>query len=463
MRALFAKIFFFFWVAQSLTFIISTTLILQRRFPRPDQMSDALSITLKSEGVGATHAYEHGGCSAFHQYAASLNQILYLADQAGNFACDKASAEGYGDVLTNNDGSARIFSVQVRNRSLWPISVVSSQGKHYLLILSTPYRKENERWLHDFRHFAFPLLPVTIVVFGLTTFILVLLLTRPIARLRAAARELARGQLDTRIPNQRHKTRIFGGDEIQGLEHDFNHMAEHLESLVAAQKLLLRDVSHELRSPLARLSVALELAREDAPMSMLENLERIERETVRLNSLIGQLLRLSSLEAANMSVEKEEFSLRHLLEELLPDIEFEALQRSCSIKLETTCDCFVHGNVELIYRAVENIARNAIRYTKEASLVQVALSCRVQGEQRVCLLTISDRGPGLPENELQNIFRPFYRVDSARPRDTGGFGIGLAIADRAIRLHGGEIYAINRDGGGISMIIALPCDRSSGA
>lgn len=189
-------------------------------------------------------------------------------------------------------------------------------------------------------------------------------------------------------------------------------MAEHLESLVAGQKLLLGDVSHELRSPLARLSVALELPREDAPMSMLENLERIERETVRLSLLIGQLLRLSSLEAPNMGVEKD-------------------------------------------------IARNAIRYTKEASLVQVALSCSVQGEQRVCLLTISDRGPGLPENELQNIFRPFYRVDTARPRDTGGFGIGLAIAERAIRLHGGEIYAINRDGGGISMIIALPCDRSS--
>src|SRR5665213_1062584 len=128
---------------------------------------------------------------------------------------------------------------------------------------------------------------------------------------------------------------------------------------------------------LARLSVALELAREDAPMGMSENLERIEREAGRLNTLIGQLLRLSSLESANTIVDSEEFSLMHLLEELLPDIEFEALQRSCSIKLDSACDCIVHGNSQLVYRAIENIARNAIRYTKEVSSVDIHLSCEM--------------------------------------------------------------------------------------
>jgi len=460
MRGLFAKIFFFFWVAQSLTFIISTTLIVQHRFTRPDQVFDALNLTLKSEGIVAVQRYEQEGCGAFQQFAASQNQTIYLAGPAGNFLCDAANAKEYGDALSRAKKNSPVFSVQAGNQSLWPAAIISPSGRHYLFILSTPYRAEHRRWTHDLWHFASPQLPVAIVVFGLTTFILVLLLTRPIARLRIAARELARGQLHTRIPSPRREARIFGGDEIQGLEHDFNHMAEQLESLVAAQKLLLRDVSHELRSPLARLSVALELAREDAPAAMTENLERIERETARLNALIGQLLRLSSLESVNTSVEKEEFSFKHLLEELLPDIEFEALQRSCSIRLEATCDCIVHGNVELIYRAVENIARNAIRYTKEVSSVEMTLDCEIQGEQQVCVLKISDRGPGLPESELQNIFRPFYRVDSARQRDTGGFGIGLAIAERAIRLHRGQVYATNRDGGGITMVVTLPCHGS---
>lgn len=461
MKGLFAKIFFFFWVAQSLTFIISTTLILQHRFTRPDQIFGALGITLNKEGIAAVQVYEQGGCDAFHQYATSLDQTIYLADPHGTFPCDAVNAQEYRDALSQAEKNSPVFSVQLGARYLWTTDVISPSGKHYLFMLATPHRAENRRWSHDLWHFAFPQLPVAIVVFGLTTFILVLMLTRPIARLRAAARDLARGQLDTRIPSLHGETRLFGGDEIQGLEHDFNHMAEKLESLVAAQKMLLRDVSHELRSPLARLSVALELTREDAPVAMLANLERIEREAGRLNTLIGQLLHLSSLESANATVNAEAFSIKHLLEELLPDIEFEALQRACSIKMETTCDCIVRGNSELIYRAVENIARNAIRYTKEVSAVDMGLRCETREGHRICVLEISDRGPGLPENELQNIFRPFYRVDSARQRDTGGFGIGLAIAERAIRLHHGQVYAINRKGGGITMVVTLPCDESS--
>lgn len=457
MRGLFAKIFIFFWLALSLTFVISTTLILQHRFTRPDQIYRALGITLKSEGLAAVQAYDQGGCAAFHQYADSLSQTIYLADPLNNFLCASVDTQAYTSALLKAERSSPLFSVQAGTQYLWVAPVVSPSGKHYLFVLTTPYRSENRRWAHDLWHFAFPQLPVGIVVFGLTTFIIVLLLTRPIARLRAAARDLARGQLNTRIPSPRREARIFGGDEIQGLEHDFNHMAEQLESLVAAQKMLLRDVSHELRSPLARLSVALELAREDAPPTMSENLERIEREAGRLNTLIGQLLRLSSLESANTIVNGEEFSLAHLLEELLPDLEFEALQRSCSIHLDSACDCIVHGNAELLYRAIENLARNAIHYTKEISSVDIHLSCEMREGRRISVLRISDHGPGLPESELQNIFRPFYRVDAARQRDTGGFGIGLAIAERAIRLHHGHVYAVNRVGGGITMVVTIPC------
>jgi two-component system sensor histidine kinase CpxA len=209
----------------------------------------------------------------------------------------------------------------------------------------------------------------------LTTFVLVLLLVRPIGRLRVAARRLASGELSTRVAKPDGEERLFGGDEIQGLVHDFNFMAEQLERLVGAQKLLLRDVSHELRSPLARLSVALELAREEAPPAMMAHLQRIEREAARLNLLIGQLLRLSSMESTNASGQMDKFSLSALVEELLPDAEFEAQQRSCTISVLNHCDCMVTGNPELIYRAIENIVRNAIRYTREESVVELKFHC----------------------------------------------------------------------------------------
>ena len=185
---------------------------------------------------------------------------------------------------------------------------------------------------------------MAIVVFGVTTFVLVLLLVRPIGRLRVAARSLANGELATRVREPDREDRLFGGDEIQGLVHDFNHMAERLERLVGAQKILLRDVSHELRSPLARLSVGLELAREEAPPAMMLHLQRIEREAGRLNLLIGQLLRLSSMESTDASTHTQIFNLNAVLQDLLPDAEFEAQQRSCEIRVLNQCDCMVRGN-----------------------------------------------------------------------------------------------------------------------
>jgi len=193
---------------------------------------------------------------------------------------------------------------------------------HFLL--SRPHTPIKVTWGQNLLFFAFPQLPVAIVVGGITTFVLVLLVTRPVVRLRKAAHELAQGNLGTRVAEPGSQVRIFEGDEIQALIHDFNLMAERLESLVSAQKLLLRDVSHELRSPLARLSVALELAREDADPGMAAHLERIERETRNLNQLIGQLLTLSSMEAIEKTINFEPLSLNQLVEEMIPDAMYEA-------------------------------------------------------------------------------------------------------------------------------------------
>ncbi len=458
MRGLFTKIFLGFWIAQSVTFFISTMLIMRHRFARPNEMMEVLNSTLPSAAAAAANAYEASGCSGLQQFAGSLHQTVYLTDSTKHLLCQDAGPAADPGLLTVADEKPGEHPKMVGENYLWSTTTQSASGQQYLFLLTRP-RTANTYGLHELLFFANPQLPVAIVVFGATTFVLVLFLIRPIGRLRLAARKLANGELATRVDEPGGEERLFGGDEIQGLVHDFNYMAERLERLVGAQKILVRDVSHELRSPLARLSVALELAREEAPAAMSEHLQRIEREAGRLNLLIGQLLRLSSMESTNASTPTEVFRLQGLVEDLLPDAEYEAQQRSCTIRVVGHCECMVRGNTDLIYRAIENVVRNAIRYSRPESAVELNMSCEERGGARMVNLEISDRGPGVPEAELEHIFRPFYRLDDSRERDTGGFGVGLAIADRAVRLHHGEVRAYNRPEGGLVVSLRLPCEK----
>jgi two-component system sensor histidine kinase CpxA len=458
MRGLFFKIFIIFWIAQSLIFVISTALIVRHHFESPEVMFDTLDSSLQSDARMAAAAYETGGCDALHAYGANLAQRIALGDAAGQNVCAANTVEGANQIPATTE---RISGSQVGQQYIWRVSVTSASGKQYVFLLSRPHTPRNRSWYHDFRHFSFPQLPVAIVVGGLTTFALVLMFTRPVARLRKAARELATGKLNARVEWPKTHWRLFEGDEISALMHDFNHMAERLESLVGAQKLLLRDVSHELRSPLSRLSVALELAREDAGPAMTAHLERIERETERLNLLIGQLLSLSSMEALEKVEHFKPLSLNRLVARMIPDAEYEARQRQCSVAFHADQECTIEGNQELLYRAVENVVRNAIRYTASGTEVEVKLFATVEHGERKAEIEVSDCGPGIPENQLKEIFRPFYRVDYARSPDTGGFGVGLAIAERAVKLHHGELCALNREGGGATMRMSFPLSKAS--
>ena len=315
MRGLFAKIFLGFWIAQSLTFLISTVLILRRQFVRPNEVMAVLNTTLPIAATAAANAYDAGGCAGLQQFAASLRQTIYLADTPTHFLCAANVSSAAARVLANANTEPGVHSTLVGDENLWATKIQSASGRRYFFLLSR-YHAASSHGLHELLFFAFPQLPVAIVVFGITTFALVLLLVRPIGRLRIAARALANGELATRVAKPDGEERLFGGDEIQGLVHDFNYMAEQLERLVGAQKILVRDVSHELRSPLARLSVALELAREEAPASMQEYLQRIDREAGRLNLLIGQLLSLSSIESTNASSHLGKFTLHGLVEQI---------------------------------------------------------------------------------------------------------------------------------------------------
>jgi two-component system sensor histidine kinase CpxA len=394
-------------------------------------------------------AFDSSGCDGFRKFTQDRRDEAELLDATGGVACNQTEGQ-MPTQLALVDG---VRAIQIGNVSWWTASTVSAAGKKYFYVVPMSRRREQHGWYDNLMRYASPQLPVAIAVGGFTTFLLVLIFTRPVIRLRDAANQLARGRLNTRVKETRWGA-FLEGEEFEGLVADFNHMAERLESLVDAQKLLLRDVSHELRSPLARLSLALELAREDADSTMSTHLDRIERETERLNQLIGQLLTLSSMEAAESLDKPERFSLNDLLRQILPDAEYEAKQRGAGVLLHAKCECAVEGRRELLYRAVENVVRNAIRYTNADSQVEIQLEKDHAGG--MALIEVSDRGPGIPESELHSIFRPFYRIDLARASQTGGFGVGLAIAERAIKLHNGRIRASNRSGGGATVQIALP-------
>jgi two-component system sensor histidine kinase CpxA len=267
------------------------------------------------------------------------------------------------------------------------------------------------------------------------------------------ARELASGDLQTRVGPALGSRR----DELAELGRDFDAMAARIEALVTAQQRLLGDISHELRSPLARLGVALDLARRRGGRDIGDLLGRIELESERLDELIGELLELNRLESGD-EIAREPIDLAALVEEIAADADFEAQADDRSVRVVSTEACEVAGDRNLLRRAIENVARNAVRYTPEETTVEVALGC----DERDAVVRVRDFGPGVSDEELPNLFRPFYRVAGARERDTGGAGLGLAITERAVAIHGGSVAASNASGGGLTVEIRLPRMHSRG-
>jgi two-component system sensor histidine kinase CpxA len=237
---------------------------------------------------------------------------------------------------------------------------------------------------------------------------------------------------------------------------DFDAMAERLENLVNAQSRLLNDISHELRSPLARLSVALGLARQRTGPEAAANLDRIELETNRLNELIGRLLALARMEEGNQDTQMAPVAIGELVCDVAKDAQFEAQGRNCQVRCEVAQDSVVLGNSALLHSAVENVVRNAMRYTHEGTEIEIEVQRSESAHRPEAIIRISDHGPGVPEEALSKLFRPFYRIDNARNRQTGGVGLGLSITERAVRLHGGSVAARNRPGGGLIVEIRLP-------
>jgi two-component system sensor histidine kinase CpxA len=278
-------------------------------------------------------------------------------------------------------------------------------------------------------------------VSGLICFLLTRHITSPLFELRRGAETIAVGNLTARVPENLRNRR----DEIGQLGRDFDRMAERLESLVGSHKRLLGDVSHELRSPLSRLLVALGLARRANAEEMPELLDRIVLEAKRLDSLIGQLLTLSRIESGSHAAAASSIDLTALVHEVVSDADFEARAHSRRVGITAFAECTVSGSEELLRSAVENVVRNGVRFTREGTAVDVS----IRRERDRAVIRVWDRGPGVPESMLSEIFLPFRRVQTIHGARNEGSGLGLAIAHRAVAANGGKIGAMNATDGGL--------------
>jgi two-component system sensor histidine kinase CpxA len=287
-------------------------------------------------------------------------------------------------------------------------------------------------------------LALALTISGLMSLLLTWSLVRPIEKLRQTVRALARGTLNARAGSSVSRR----SDEIGELGRDFDDMATRIEDLVSAQQRLLSNVSHELRSPLTRLQVAMGIVRQKAPEGLDRALDRIERESDRLENMIAQILKLSRFENDMQRVEWRPIELDDIVRKVVEDARFEAEPRQIKILAQIDGPLQMSGDAELLHSTLDNVVRNALRFSPTDGTIRIALT---QSTGQVNL-TISDEGPGVPEDKLARLFDPFYRLDQTNP----GAGLGLNIALQAVQLHEGKIQAVNNQPHGLTVIIDIP-------
>ena len=421
------------WVALAMALTLSLALLVflaisdrvERKYLNP--VFEAMD---ELELESARDAWNTGGAAAVASYMQRLNGLFgashYLLDANGR---DVVSGENrIGSLPSPPSTKSRGYvngQLVVTHRS--------ADGRYWFVAVDA---HQTDRWTF------FPYYLLVIGTTGLLCWLAAVGIVSPIRKITASVDRFGQGDLSTRVNMQRR-------DEIGGLARSFDEMAERLQRLVMSERRLLQDISHELRSPLARLKFSVKLTRTAADPNVA--LDRVERDVNRITSLVSEIVEVTRIEGEPSARRWQKVNLGELVEETVSDCEVEAEFRGCSICMEGKISNEVSGDAELLRRAVENVLRNAIRYSPDQTKIDVTLAEADQG----ATIAVRDHGPGVPGVLLTDIFEPFFRVEEAREADTGGIGLGLSIAKRAVQLHGGTIAAENANPG-LRVTIAIP-------
>ncbi len=445
--SIFWKIFLSFW-ATMILITLATTLLMGMLW-ESSRLEEHRKEARRHRAETTLSIYESGGPEALTKWLDKRKGVrpgrFFLLDDNNNDVLGRPLPQPVIALLAGDQPLPGPPKFEIQN--------LKSSASHYRYVsLSPPERFLPERLRS--RHRGLPpklriiSIMLSIFVTGIISYALARNITSPVRALQRATRRISSGDLKVRVQSVIGKRR----DELGQLSADFDRMAEQIERLLMTQRRMLGDVSHELRSPLARLQVALELARKSAGRSANIEHNRIETEANRLEELIGQVMALVRLEGDQANIIREEISLAELLGQIVQDADFEARPEHKAVKLKVLNDCRVKVNEELIYSALENIVRNALKYTKINTCVEVLLGA----EKEAALIQVRDHGAGVCAQTIEHLVEPFYREAQARDRASGGYGLGLAIAQRAINIHEGSLKINNTESGGLMVEIRLP-------
>lgn len=433
MKSIFVRILV--WI--SLLFVVSSVAFVATSyylFRRDSPGNSFMRRVLDSQLDDLRSAWETGGAAALGPEIARLDK---------RFPGRHSLLDGSGrDVLTGESLDEEVLAPRSSPFG-WPLGRSgrgaylvhrSEDGRYLMYVVSTVPRFEAPNYLPYY-------LPI-VFVFVLGIYVLAHYIGRPLRQLRETVMRFGSGDLEARTGLKRR-------DEFGDVARSFDEMAGRIQTLLTAERRLLQDISHELRSPLARLSVAVELARTSADRGAA--LDRIKKEAQRISMLVGELIEMTRAEGDPAERRSAAVDLKELLEELLDDLLIEADGKGVMLVRELEGPLVMQGDAELLRRAMENVLRNAIRYSPAEEQVTV----RLRREGNEALVVVRDLGPGVPEEMREQIFRPFFRVEDDRARQSGGVGLGLAIAQRAVHLHLGQISARNADLG-LEVTIRVP-------
>lgn len=455
MRSLYWKIFLSFWF--TIILIIFSTAWVTSQITQRSALPEREQMFMDSYANAAVATIESGKKSALlgwlDKIGVSRHMALYLLSSTGEIIGKEKPPEEVKQVALNLINDKLGEGIFKSGKLLVSHEIISTSGVYYRLAAIS------DKPIHHY--FQIPWTGLSLLVLfatfisGLICYFLSIYLTKPLRSLGMAAKSIATGKLSTRVGHFKGHNK----DEIAELTDEFDRMAEQLETLINSKERLLQDISHELRSPLARIHIAIELARNKSQGLAENELARMELETSRLNALIGEILDFARLEKSTADLKLHPVNIKQLLQSVIDDANYECSENQPRVCLEAEEACVLDIDERLIRRAVENILRNALHYSSVEQLITVALSRNSSDSVQI---TIKDQGPGVPEDQLNKIFSPFYRVDTSRAKKTGGYGLGLAIAARAIQLHQGSIVAFNNKEGGLIVQILLntPLNRS---